>query len=72
MDPARSVYVGDNPSRDILGTRLAGFGMTIILMEPDTLAKEPSTGEEKPDLIIHELRELLDVFPARHSSGDGR
>jgi putative hydrolase of the HAD superfamily len=72
VDPARSVYVGDNPSRDILGTRLAGFGMTIILMEPDTLAKEPSTGEEKPDLIIHELRELLDVFPARHSSGDGR
>jgi putative hydrolase of the HAD superfamily len=71
VDPARSVYVGDNPSRDILGTRLAGFGMTIILMEPDTLEKEPSSGEEKPDLIIHELSELLDVFPARHSPSDG-
>jgi HAD superfamily hydrolase (TIGR01662 family) len=68
VDPARSVYVGDNPSRDILGTRLAGFAMTIILMEPDTLAKEPSTGEEEPDLIIHKFSELLDIFPARHSS----
>jgi putative hydrolase of the HAD superfamily len=59
------VYVGDNPSRDILGTRRAGFGMAIILMEPDTLEKEPSTGDDKPDLIIHRLSELLDVFPAR-------
>jgi putative hydrolase of the HAD superfamily len=72
VEPARSVYVGDNPSRDIMGTRLAGFGMIIILMEPDTLEKEPSTGEEKPDLIIHELSELLDVFPARsHSRATG-
>jgi putative hydrolase of the HAD superfamily len=71
VDPARSAYVGDNPSRDILGTHRAGFGMAIILMEPDTLEKEPSTGEEKPDLIIHQLSELLDHFPARHSSHDG-
>lgn len=71
VDPARSVYVGDNPSRDILGTRLAGFAGTIILMEPDTLKKEPSTGEEIPNLVIHELSELLDVFPARHSPSDG-
>ncbi len=70
--PGRSVYVGDNPSRDILGTRLAGFWGTILLVEPDTLEKEPSTGEEEPGLIIHELRELLDIFPARYASGDGR
>ena len=70
VDPARSVYVGDNPSRDILGARLAGFGMVIILMEPATLQKEPPTGEEKPDLIIHELSELLGIFPARQISRD--
>jgi putative hydrolase of the HAD superfamily len=72
VDPTRSVYVGDNPSRDVLGTRLAGFGMTILLMEPDTLEKEPSTGQEEPDLVIHQLSELLDVFPARPDSGNGR
>jgi putative hydrolase of the HAD superfamily len=71
VDPARSVYVGDNPSRDILGTRRAGFAMTILLMEPDTLKKEPATGDEKPELIIHELSELLDIFPGRLVSGDG-
>jgi len=71
VDPARSVYVGDNPSRDILGTRRAGFGMAIILMEPDTLEKEPATGEDQPDKVIHEFSELLDIFPARHSSSDG-
>jgi len=71
VDPAHSVYVGDNPSRDILGTRLAGFWGTILLMEPDTLVKEPATGDEKPSLIIHELSELLDVFPPRHNPNDG-
>jgi len=70
VDPARSTYVADNPSRDILGARLAGFGMAIILMEPATLEKEPSTGEEEPDLIIHELSELLGMFPARQISRD--
>lgn len=65
VEPARSMYLGDNPSRDILGARLAGFGMVIILMEPATLKKEPPTGDSKPDLIIHELSELLDIFPAR-------
>jgi hypothetical protein len=34
------------------------------------LEKEPSTGEEKPDLIIHELSELLGIFPARQNSRD--
>jgi putative hydrolase of the HAD superfamily len=72
VNPAQSVYVGDNPSRDILGTRLAGFAMTILLMEPDTLEKEPATGDEEPELIIHELSELLDIFPPRHVSGNGR
>ena len=67
-EPARSVYVGDNPSRDVLGTRLAGFGMIIILMEPATLAKEPPTGENIPDRIIHECSELLEIFPPRQVS----
>ena len=35
------------------------------------MAKEPSTGEDEPELIIHELRQLLDIFPGRNGSGDG-
>ncbi len=71
VDPARSMYVGDNPSRDILGARLAGFGMVIILTEPATLRKEPSTGENQPDRFIQELSELLDLFPGPHVASDG-
>ncbi|MBN1318722.1 MAG: HAD family hydrolase [Anaerolineales bacterium] len=70
VPPGRSIYVGDNPSRDIEGARLAGFGMVIILMEPATLEKEPPTGENKPDMFIKEFNELLEIFPARSSSSN--
>jgi putative hydrolase of the HAD superfamily len=63
--PEKCVYVGDNPVRDVEGTRLAGFGMFILFFEPATLAKEPPTGEVKPDYTIHEMKELLDIFPPR-------
>jgi len=70
VEPARCVYVGDNPSRDVVGTRRAGFGMIIILMEPAKLAKEPPTGENIPDRIIHECRALLEIFPPRQIPRD--
>jgi putative hydrolase of the HAD superfamily len=64
VQAAQSAYVGDNPKRDVVGTRQAGFGMVIILTEPEKLAKEPPTGETVPDVIIHKFSELLDIFPA--------
>jgi HAD superfamily hydrolase (TIGR01662 family) len=69
VDPVRCVYIGDNPSRDILGARLAGFGMAIILMEPATLAKEPPGQDHRPDKVIYSLSELLELFPARNDPG---
>ena len=51
--------------RDVEGTRLAGFGMMIIFYEPATMAKEPPTGESKPEYTIRTCRELLDIFPSR-------
>lgn len=65
VEPARCMYVGDNPSRDILGARLAGYGMVVIIKEPATLKKEPPVDDHKPDYFIHELSELLDIFPPR-------
>ena len=70
VDPACSAYIGDNPSRDIVGANLAGFGMVVILREPATLAKEPPSGEHQPDRSIQELSELLDIFPERQSTSD--
>jgi FMN phosphatase YigB (HAD superfamily) len=65
VEPAKCAYVGDNPVRDVEGTRAAGFGLMILFAEPATLAKEPPTVEVQPDYTIHETRELLDIFPAR-------
>ncbi len=64
IPPAKCVYVGDNPSRDVVGTRNAGFGMVILLMDLEEVEKDPPTGEKKPDVIIHEFKQLLDIFPA--------
>ena len=63
---ANCAYVGDNPVRDVEGTRAAGFGMMIRIDEPDTLNKEKATGKEfTPDHVITSLSELLDIFPER-------
>jgi FMN phosphatase YigB (HAD superfamily) len=67
IEPVHCVYVGDNPIRDVVGTRKAGFGMIIILMDPEKLSKEPPEGENMPDRIIHECSDLLDIFPTRKS-----
>lgn len=65
VEPARCAYVGDNPVRDVEGCQAAGFGMMIIFWEPATMAKEPPTGEHKPDCIVKSCTELLDIFPPR-------
>jgi len=65
VEPAKCVYVGDNPVRDVEGTQAAGYGMMILFMEPATLAKEPPTKDVKPDITIMAMKDLLDIFPPR-------
>ena len=63
VPPERCVYVADNPARDVVGTRQAGFGMVIILMDKQEYEKDPPCGEYVPDVVIHEFKQLLDIFP---------
>jgi HAD superfamily hydrolase (TIGR01549 family) len=63
VEPSRCVYVGDNLKRDVTGTRAAGFGMIIIMISPEELAEAEITDENRPDMIIHEIKELLNIFP---------
>lgn len=66
VDPAKSVYVGDNPIRDVEGSRKAGFAMTIIISDPLRPPKEsPKRDECQADQIITECSDLLDIFPPR-------
>ena len=66
VDPAKCAYLGDNPLRDIQGTREAGYGMMILIEEPDTLRKMPEDVVINPDRIITRIDELLDIFPPRN------
>ena len=61
--PVQCAYIGDNPVRDVEGTRAAGFSMMVRIDEPDTLAKEPQDLKEKSDYTITKISELLDIFP---------
>jgi len=40
--------------------------MMILFAEPATLKKEPQSGEQKADFVIHATKELLDIFPPRN------
>jgi HAD superfamily hydrolase (TIGR01549 family) len=63
VEPVHCVYVGDNLKRDVTGTRLAGFGMVIIMLTSEELAEAEITDANRPDMIIHEFDELLRIFP---------
>jgi len=69
--PSKCAYVGDNLKRDVTGTRAAGFGQIIIMISPVELAEAEITDENRPDVIIHEFRQLLDVFPGIPLATDG-
>ena len=55
--------MGDNPIRDVQGTRDAGFAMMIRIDEPDTIKNEPQEIILQPDYTITKISQLLDIFP---------
>jgi putative hydrolase of the HAD superfamily len=65
VEPAKCAYIGDNLKRDVTGTRAAGFGMVVIMISPKELAEAEINNENRPDVIIHEFHQLLDIFPGR-------
>jgi HAD superfamily hydrolase (TIGR01549 family) len=62
IPPQECAYVGDRPSRDVIGAREAGFGMVIQLVLTTT-TPEGNPCPMQPDLILQTLEDLLDVFP---------
>jgi len=63
VDTSKCAYVGDNLKRDVTGTRAAGFGQIVIMISPEELAEAEITDENRPDVFIHQFRQLLDIFP---------
>ena len=63
IDPAYCAYLGNRISRDVVGCKRAGFALGMII-EP---VGKPRVDEQNqsiaPDLVIHSLSELLEIFP---------
>ncbi len=63
VDPARTVYVGDNPLKDFLGCRRGGlFGVWVRRIGLEYTALEPPTTEHAPHTVINSLRDLLEML----------
>lgn len=65
--PGRSAYVGDRPSRDVAGPRAAGYRLTCLMDDESSIYHEPADPMQRPDIVIHALDELYDVFPLANS-----
>ncbi len=71
IPPENCAYIGNDPTRDLIGTRQAGFNQVILLdRRGDTNQDNDDennyrgrTLEVKPDAIISSLSQLLDMFP---------
>lgn len=62
VHPQACAYIGDRPSRDVVGPREAGFGK-VILFQPLQAAAEKEPCPMQADKTIRNITELLDIFP---------
>ncbi len=62
MLPQECAYVGDRPSRDVIGAREAGFGMIIQLSLSAELT-ESDPCPMWPDIVVEQIPDLLGIFP---------
>lgn len=69
VDPARTVYVGDNPLKDFLGCRRGGlFGVWVRRSGLEYTDREPPTAEHAPHTVIASLRDLQKMLAATEES----
>ena len=58
-------YIGDRPSRDVVGAREAGFSKVVIIQAKGLKHENLEEVPMKPDHVISNLGELLAIFPDR-------
>ncbi|MDE3088314.1 MAG: HAD family hydrolase [Chloroflexota bacterium] len=61
LAPAACAYVGDTVSRDVAGARRAGYGLSIQIKSFLTEKADRGTDTEKPDAVISDLMQVIDV-----------
>ena len=53
--------MADNLGRDITGAKAAGIGANILFISPEKLAKKTITDANRPDCIVHQFADILDL-----------
>ena len=61
LGPGECVSVADNLGRDITGAKAAGIGANILFISPEKLAKKTITDANRPDCIVHQFADILDL-----------
>jgi len=66
IEPGKCAYIGDLPHRDVAAARKAGFSKTVLIRHRSNRGARPVDDPKlEPDHRIADLRELLELFPAR-------
>ena len=63
VELSECVSVADNIKRDIPGAKKAGVGCNIIFSSPEKKHPVEYTDENRPDAVIEDFREILDLLP---------
>ena len=61
VKPENCVSVADNLDRDITGAKAAGIYKNVLFISKEKLAKKTITDENRPDYIIHDMVDLLNL-----------
>ena len=61
LAPSECASIADNLNRDITGAKAAGIGLNILLISKEKLAKKTITDENRPDVIVHHMIDVLDL-----------
>lgn len=64
--PEECAYVGDRPSRDLIGAREAGISL-VVMIESQTQLREENPCPMQADVTVSSLQEILAFFPGARS-----
>ena len=61
VEPAECVYLGDTVSRDIIGSKRAGFAKAVQIGSYLSAEKDAGVAAdaEKPDLVVSDIRDIV-------------
>lgn len=63
IHPEECAYIGDRPSRDVVGAREAGYSVVVIIQAAGLKQEKKENVPMNADFMIRRLPELLDIFP---------